>query len=218
MVSLKRLFRKKKSVSEEWISLDDVGADLVPEEEALSLSAEVMASLLGKNSVLEPEAAAAEAIELGWDGVRQEITTVLKSERTYIASAVAAVLAGCGDDCCEEIVVLLPSLPPKGRLVALTSFPQLGVNPLLDVMAKLEPEDMDAAFLLLAKDGSADALEALKAYLYHGDWRLVMRAGAALAEAGHRELLPDVSAARDNAEGILRAGLEEVIKELEAKP
>ena len=203
-MALKDIFKRKKPAPPPWLELSaDSG-------EGPALSPEVIAALCGKNSPLSPEEAVAEAVAHGGTAVRPQLMALLAGEKPYIAAALAAILESWDGDCRRALLSELNALPARGRLVVLTAFPTADPAPLLPVLDELEPEELFAAMQLLAH-GDARALDALRAYLQSADWRLCMRAATALVEAGRRETYADIAAARDRAEGILQAGLTELL-------
>lgn len=216
MATLRSLFKRKKKVDRTWLVLSKPAEhDGAPVDDGVEPDREVMAALTGKHSLYEPEEAANLAAQTGWASYRREILALLQGERPYEAAALVTLLRVAGPVCGEDLVANLPTLTPKGRLVAVTAYPALGVTSLIEVLDRLEPEDLDAAFRCLAASGVPAARTCLERYLNHDDWRLVMRAAAALGEAGCVAALPALRKVQAGADNILHSGLAEVIKMLE---
>ena len=213
----KRLFQKEKKqeVSREellWIEL------AVPEDIPV-LDKKILNALAGRGEPLEAEAALAEFTGYGWARIKKDVYELAVGKKPCLPTYFRRILAAYPAETGKLLGLCFEEMPVAHRLVYLTV---LGGDDaakvsaeVLKLLPSLEPESLGSAFATLSAYPTEAGLAAIASHLEHQNWKIQMKAAAALAEAKAVAYIPAIRAAATAADTVVGAGLLEIATRME---
>ncbi len=178
-------------------------------------------ALAGRTEPLEAEAFLAEFIALGWEAIEKDVTAFALGRKVCLRPYLKRILAAYPEESASLFEARADDLEPEQRLLFLEICGGGEGNSLAEeirgLLPDLDDDEIAAAFAALAAFPSAEGNAVLTAYLSHEDWRLKMKAAAALEKAGAAEAIPAIRAAAEDCGGEIGGGLNAIAARMEGK-
>ncbi|MDO4541373.1 MAG: hypothetical protein Q4C00_00900 [Bacillota bacterium] len=213
MALLDRFKKKQKPSSVEWpeIKVEEAQTPVSVSQGGKKIDY----ALKGRLDPLETRQVLSDFIAQGWSGVEQRINPLVFSN-----SAAPWVMGEIFLAFPQESAVYLEryrEIPVKTLWLLLSAVGKGSEkkvnNIVLTLLPNLSPEDIPGALELLGRFPMEEGNEKLASYLTSEDWTLVVKAAAALAQAGAKEYLPQIETAAARG-GILQDALKEITERM----
>lgn len=208
-----RLFKKQKKEKGPspkellWLELK------VPEETP-ALDKKLLNALAGRSDPLAAEAAVAELIGYGWERIKKDVYEMAVGKKICLPPYFEEIIKAYPEEAGKLLSLCLEEMTVNLRLVYLSA---LGVGDaekaseeVLALLPALEKEALGTAFAVLAAYPTEKGLKVLSSYLEQDDWKLKMKAAAALSEAKATQYIPAILNAAEDCDGPVQAGLKEI--------
>ncbi len=210
-----RLRKKKTSPAPvEWQEIK-VAETPLPGKKGLNKS--LLAVFSGKVAPLEAQPILAEFLEQGWPTVFPLIDPLVRGKTHAMPWVLGEVFAFFPQESADAYLPIAGDIPRKNLFMLVnavgSSHREEVAALLVSLAASLEPEDIPTVLELLGKYPSAEGNKYLAHWLQGEDWRLAVKAAAALETAGAVDYLPQMVAARSGG-GILADSLDEIIQRM----
>lgn len=211
-----KLFKKEKNgVSREeqlWIELT------VPEDAPI-LDKKILNALAGKTSPLEAETAFDEFIGYGWERIKKDVYEMAVGKKVCLPTYFERIVKAFPEDAENLLQLCFEEMLVSHRLVYLATLGEKNAvkmtEEVIRLLPSLEKEELGAAFAALSANPTEKGLTAIASYLNDENWKLRMKAAAALADAHAKNYIPSIMAAAEACDGPISAGLKEIAGRME---
>lgn len=209
-----KLFKKQKNTKSPspkellWIELQ------VPEDTPV-LNKKLLSVLAGHGDPLSAEAAVAELIGYGWERIKNDVYEMAVGKKPCLPVYFEKLIRAYPEEATKLLSLCFAEMTANLRLVYLSA---LGAGDgekvnaeLIALLPHLEKESLGAAFAVLAAYPMDKGLAVLASYLEAEDWKIKLKAAAALSEAKASQYIPAILKAAAGCDDFVERGLQEIV-------